>query len=276
MYLAYIKMGDIVILTIHYVWMAFLATLVTWALTALGAATVFFVKKINNSIMAMMFGFGAGVMLAAAFLSLILPAMNLAGAMGQIVWLVIVLGFISGSLFILIVDLILPHLHTNHDEAEGLKSTFSQKALLVFAITLHNIPEGLAVGVAFGAAFLNIQGATMAAAWALAIGIGLQNIPEGMAVSLPLRNDGMNRKKSFFYGQISGLVEPISGVVGALLVTFIQGILPFTLCFAAGAMVYVIAEELIPSGKNSSTNKLGTIGVIFGFAIMMALDIGLA
>lgn len=256
--------------------MAFLATLFTWFLTMLGALTVFMFKKVNENIMSLMFGFGAGVMIAASFFSLILPAMNQLNDMkSKISWIVLVTGFLSGGIFILIIDLLLPHLHINKTKEEGLKTSWSQKVLLVFAITLHNIPEGLAVGVAFASAFLNIEGSTIISAIMLAVGIGLQNIPEGMAVSLPLRNDGMSRTKSFFYGQASGIVEPISGVLGALLVSFVKDLLPFVLCFASGAMIYVVAEELIPSGKTSENNKLGTIGVMIGFAIMMALDVAL-
>lgn len=256
--------------------MAFLATIFTWILTMLGALTVFMFKKVNEKAMSLMFGFGAGVMIAASFFSLILPALNQLNETNyKWSWIIIVGGFLSGGLFILIIDLLLPHLHINTTKEEGIKTSWNQKVLLVFAITLHNIPEGLAVGVAFASAFLDIPGSTIISAMMLAMGIGLQNIPEGMAVSLPLRNDGMSRTKSFFYGQASGIVEPISGVLGAVLVSFIKELLPFVLCFASGAMIYVVAEELIPSGKTSENNKLGTIGVMIGFAIMMALDIAL-
>lgn len=260
----------------NYILMAFLATLLTWFLTMLGALTVFLFKKVNEKIMSFMFGFGAGVMIAASFFSLILPALNqLNEENNKLSWLIIVLGFLTGSIFILIIDLLMPHLHINSTKEEGIKTSLNKKILLILAITLHNIPEGLAVGVAFASAFLDVPGSTVISATMLAIGIGLQNIPEGMAVSLPLRNEGMSRSKAFFYGQASGLVEPISGVIGALLVTFVKDLLPFILCFASGAMIYVVAEELIPSGKTSERNKLGTVGVIVGFSLMMALDIAL-
>ena len=256
---------------------AFLATCFTWLVTALGALTVFLFKKISNKIMAFMFGFGAGVMIAASFFSLILPALIQVEEEGnKYGWLIIVFGFLAGGLFILLIDLFMPHLHINSNKCEGIKTKCSKKILLVLSITLHNIPEGMAIGVAFASAYLNIPGSSYISAFMLAIGIGLQNVPEGMAVSLPLRTEGMSRKKSFFYGQASGIVEPISGVIGAVLVSFIRELLPFVLCFASGAMIYVVAEELIPSGKTNEKNKFGTIGVIVGFAIMMALDIALS
>ena len=239
--------------------------------------SVFLFKKVNEKIMSFIFGFGAGVMIAASFFSLILPALNqVEQSNNKVGWIIIVLGFLSGGLFILLIDLFMPHLHINSNTCEGIKTKCSKKILLVLSITLHNIPEGMAIGVAFASAYLNIPGSTYISAFMLALGIGLQNIPEGMAVSLPLRTEGMSRKKSFFYGQASGIVEPISGVIGAVLVSFIRELLPFFLCFASGAMIYVVAEELIPSGKTNEKNKFGTIGVIVGFAIMMALDIALS
>lgn len=253
-----------------------LATLFTWGITALGASTVFLFKKVNPKLMSLLFGFGAGVMIAASFFSLILPGMDLATKLNQNVWLIIGIGFLTGSLFILLIDLFLPHMHIEKNEAEGVKSKLSRNFLLILAITLHNIPEGMAIGVAFGAASLNIPGSTIPAAIILALGIGLQNFPEGMAVSLPLRNDGISSKRAFFYGQASGIVEPFSAVLGLILVSVVRSILPFVLSFAAGAMIYVVAEELIPSGKSNSETKLGTIGVIIGFTIMMILDIALS
>ena len=261
----------------NYILLAFLATLLTYLLTMLGALSVFLFKKVNEKIMSFMFGFGAGVMVAASFFSLILPALNqLEEGNNNNSWIIIVSGFLTGGLFILLIDLFMPHLHINSNKTEGVKTKFSKKILLVLSITLHNIPEGMAIGVAFASAFLNIPGSTYISALMLAIGIGLQNIPEGMAVSLPLRTEGMSRRKAFFYGQASGIVEPISGIIGAVLVSFIKELLPFVLCFASGAMIYVVAEELIPSGKTNEKNKFGTIGVIIGFAIMMALDIALS
>lgn len=260
----------------NYILLAFLATLLTYILTSLGALSVFLFKKVNEKIMSLMFGFGAGVMIAASFFSLILPALNQLELSGKpFGWITIVMGFLSGGFFILLIDLLMPHLHINSNECEGLKSKFNKKILLILSITLHNIPEGMAIGVAFASAYLQIPGSTYISALMLALGIGLQNIPEGMAVSLPLRTEGMSRKKAFFYGQASGIVEPISGILGAVLVSVVREALPFVLCFASGAMIYVVAEELIPSGKTNEKNKLGTIGVIIGFAIMMALDIAL-
>lgn len=266
-------MGDF-LENINYILLAFLSTVLTWLLTMLGSAFVFFFKKVNEKIMSFMFGFGAGVMIAASFFSLILPAVNqLEQENNKFSILILASGFLFGGLFILIIDLLMPHLHINGCKKEGIKSKFSNKILLILAITLHNIPEGMAIGVAFASVNSNIDGSTYMGALMLAIGIGLQNIPEGMAVSLPLRDEGVSRKKAFFYGQASGIVEPISGVIGALLVVFISDLLPFMLCFASGAMIYVVAEELIPSGKTSKKNKLGTIGVMIGFAVMMSLDI---
>lgn len=261
----------------NYIWLAFLATLLTYFLTMLGALSVFLFKKVNEKIMSFMFGFGAGVMIAASFFSLILPALNqLENSNTKNSWIIIISGFLCGGLFILLIDLLMPHIHINAIKSEGIKTKISKKILLVLSITLHNIPEGMAIGVAFASAHMNIPGSTYMAALMLAIGIGLQNIPEGMAVSLPLRTEGMSRRKAFFYGQASGIVEPISGILGAVLVSFVKELLPFVLCFASGAMIYVVAEELIPSGKTNEKNKFGTIGVIIGFAIMMALDIALS
>ena len=259
----------------YYVRMALYATIFTWALTALGGAMVFAFKKVSEKLMSLMFGFGAGVMLAASFFSLIAPGIDLAIDMNQISYIVVGMGVLFGGIFIFLIDILIPHLHLKAETPEGVSSSWSRKILLVIAITLHNIPEGLAIGVAFGTIATGVTGATLSAAWVLAIGIGLQNFPEGMAVSVPLRSEGMSRRKAFFYGQASGIVEPISAVIGAILVMFIRPILPFVLGFAAGAMIYVVAEELIPSGKTSKENKYGTVGVMIGFIIMMVLDIAL-
>lgn len=259
----------------YYLKMAFLATLFTWGVTAVGAGIVFIFKNISKKIMSLMFGFGAGIMIAASFFSLILPAIEFCEELSQLSYLVVTSGVIFGGLLIFIIDLILPHMHIEKEEPEGIKTNISKKLLLVLAITLHNIPEGLAIGVAFGTVMHNIEGATIWSAWILAIGIGLQNFPEGMAVSVPLRSEGVSRKKAFFFGQASGMVEPISAIIGVVLVTFIKPILPFILGFAAGAMIYVVVEELIPSGKTSKSDKYGTIGVMLGFVIMMFLDLAL-
>lgn len=253
-----------------------LLTLFTWGLTALGAASIYLFKHVNNKVMSLMFGFGAGVMLAASFFSLILPGMELSEELNQKVWLICGLGFLTGGLFILLIDLFMPHLHLDKTEPEGVKSHLNSKILLILAITLHNIPEGMAIGVAIGATTQNIEGSSLMNAIILAIGIGLQNIPEGMAVSLPLASDGMKKSKAFFYGQASGFVEPLSAIIGLVLVYIIRNILPFILAFASGAMIYVVVEELIPSGKSNKDDKLGTIGAIIGFTIMMILDIALS
>ena len=259
----------------YYVRLALYATLFTWLVTALGGAMVFALRKVSEKIMSLMFGFGAGVMLAASFFSLLMPGISLAEELNQISYVIVGSGVLIGALFIFLIDIFLPHLHLKAEQPEGISSTWSRKILLIVAITLHNIPEGLAIGVAFGTVASGVEGASLSAAWIVAIGIGLQNFPEGMAVSVPLRSEGMSRKKAFFYGQASGIVEPISAVIGAILVMFIKPILPFILGFAAGAMLYVIVEELIPSGKTSKENKYGTVGAILGFIIMMVLDIAL-
>lgn len=257
--------------------LAFLATLVTWGLTALGAAMVFFFKTINKRVLNAMLGFASGVMIAASFWSLLAPAIEMAEGRSIPAWLVAAIGFLAGAGFLLLADKVIPHMHFGAKEGEGMQTNLRRSILLVFSITLHNIPEGLAVGVAFGAAASGMDNVTVLSAMAVAIGIGIQNFPEGAAVSIPLRREGLSRGKSFFYGQASGIVEPIAGVIGAALVTTMQGILPYALAFAAGAMIYVVVEELIPeaqSGDHKSTD-LATIGCILGFAVMMVLDVAL-
>lgn len=259
---------------------AFLATMFTWAVTALGASLVFFFKRVNQNVMNVMLGFAAGIMTAASFWSLIAPGLEMAEELGQIPWLTAVVGFLAGGLFLLLVDKLLPHVHPGMkmEAAEGIKTNLQRSVLLVFAITLHNIPEGLAVGVAFGAVAYDLPSASLAGAVALAIGIGLQNFPEGAAVSVPLRREGFSRRKAFFYGQASGIVEPISGVLGAILVMSMRPILPYALTFAAGAMMYVVVEELIPEGQREDVGvnaDITTIGFLLGFAVMMSLDVAL-
>ena len=260
---------------------ALMATLFTWGVTASGAALVFFFKTINKNVLNGMLGFAAGVMIAASFWSLLAPGIALAEDLGQLAYVTAAIGFLSGGGFLYLVDKILPHLHLGLDtsKAEGIKTTWQRSILLVLAITLHNIPEGLAVGVAFGAVAAGLgSSATLAGAIALAIGIGLQNFPEGAAVSIPLRREGFSRKKAFLYGQASGLVEPIAGVLGAYTVLTIQPILPYTLAFAAGAMIYVVIEELIPEAQREeggSKTDIATIGAMLGFAVMMVLDVAL-
>jgi len=256
---------------------ALLATCFTWFVTALGAATVFFFKSVDQRVLDAMLGFAAGVMIAASFWSLLAPAIALAEEAGQTAWLVAAVGFVSGGVFLWVVDRILPHLHLGlpMSEAEGVKTSWHRSILLVLAITLHNFPEGLAVGVAFGAVGAGIPGASLGAAVALAIGIALQNFPEGVAVSVPLRREGLSRTRAFLYGQASGIVEPMAGVLGAAAVTYMQAILPYGLAFAAGAMIYVVAEELIPESHLSEHAHVATTGTMLGFAMMMVLDVAL-
>lgn len=256
---------------------ALMATLFTWGMTALGAGAVFSFKSINRRLLDSMLGFAAGVMIAASFWSLLAPAIEMAEGTGVPPWLPAVVGFLLGGAFLWGVDKLLPHLHMGlpTSEAEGIKTSWQRSVLLVLAITLHNIPEGLAVGVAFGALGADLPAASLAGAIALAIGIGLQNFPEGAAVSIPLRREGMSRLKSFWYGQVSGLVEPVAGILGAAAVIFIRPILPYALAFAAGAMIYVVVEELIPESQMSKDTHSSTSGAMLGFAVMMLLDVAL-
>lgn len=252
----------------------------TYTLTALGAALVFFTKKINYKLLDAMMGFAAGVMIAASFWSLLVPSIDMAAAQGMIEWMPAVIGFLSGGIFLRICDAFLPHLHIGSpmDEAEGLPTSWRRATLLVLAITLHNIPEGLAIGVLFGAAASGLEaagGATIAGAISLAIGIGLQNFPEGTAVSMPLRREGLSVGKSFWYGQLSGIVEPVSAVLGAAAVLFIQPLLPYALSFAAGAMIFVVVEELIPESQHRGNTDIATLGTMLGFCVMMVLDVAL-
>ncbi|MCX8129855.1 MAG: ZIP family metal transporter [Clostridia bacterium] len=256
---------------------ALIATCFTWFLTALGASLVFAFKSINRKVLDCMLGFAAGVMIAASFWSLLSPSIELAEKSDLPSWLPALTGFLMGGFFLKLVDKLLPHLHLEYptDKAEGIKTGWHRSILLVLAITMHNIPEGLAVGVAFGAAASGMPSASLAGAVILAIGIGIQNFPEGAAVSVPLRREGFSRLRSFWYGQMSGLVEPVAGVVGAAAVFFIQPILPFALSFAAGAMIYVVIEELIPESQLSGNTDIATVGAMLGFALMMVLDVAL-
>jgi ZIP family zinc transporter len=260
---------------------ALIGTLFTYGVTALGASLVFFFKSINKTVLNGMLGFAAGVMIAASFWSLLAPGIAMAEELGQVAYITAAIGFMAGGLFLYAIDKVLPHLHLGlqRNQAEGIKTTWQRSVLLVLAITLHNIPEGLAVGVAFGAAASgNITGATVAGAIALAIGIGLQNFPEGAAVSIPLRREGFSRTKAFLYGQASGIVEPIAGVIGAYAVITMRSILPYALAFAAGAMIYVVIEELIPEAQRDeggSKTDVATLGALVGFTIMMILDVAL-
>lgn len=264
--------------TLHPVVQALMATCFTWFMTAAGAAVVFGFKTINRKLLDGMLGFAAGVMIAASYWSLLAPAIEMSEQMEVTpVWLPAVAGFLGGGLFLWLVDKVLPHLHTGLEtsKAEGIKTSWQRSVLLVLAITLHNIPEGLAVGVAFGAVAAGLPSATLGGAMALAIGIGIQNFPEGAAVSVPLRREGVSRSKSFFMGQLSGIVEPMAGVLGAAAVILMQPMLPYALSFAAGAMIYVVVEELIPESQFERNGDAATIGAMLGFAIMMTLDVAL-
>ncbi|MGI6395118.1 MAG: ZIP family metal transporter [bacterium] len=257
---------------------AFLATLFTWGVTALGAATVFFSKSFNKKTLDSMLGFAAGVMIAASFWSLLAPGIELADEMGLNSWLIAAIGFLSGGAVIRLADKLLPHIHpgTDLNTVDGPKSSMKRSTLLVVAITLHNIPEGLAVGVAFGAVAAGIPSASIGSAIALAIGIAIQNFPEGAAVSFPLKRDGVSSWKSFVIGQYSGMVEPVAGVLGALFVIYMQSLLPFALCFAAGAMIFVVVEELIPESQKDPQNiDTATMATMLGFTVMMILDVAL-
>lgn len=253
---------------------AFIACLFTWIITALGASIVFFFKKVNKTIMDALLGFAAGVMIAASFFSLISPALEMAEELKMCTWLIISLGFLSGGVLLFISDKVYDYLEKKRKKEKSSKA--KRCFMLISSITIHNIPEGMAVGVAFGSLAYSLSGSTLASAIALAIGIGLQNFPEGSAVSLPLRREGYKRSKAFFYGQLSGVVEPISAVIGAILVLKIQIILPFLLTLAAGAMIYVVIEELIPESQTNKKKDLMALFTILGFMIMMILDVALS
>lgn len=264
-------------LQLNPILLALLATCFTWGVTALGAATVFLGRELSRKWLDGMLGFAGGVMIAASFWSLLAPAIEMAEADGVPAWFPAVAGFLMGGLFLRGADKLLPHLHIEYPltEAEGVKTTWRRTTLLVLAITLHNFPEGLAVGVAFGAAAAGFPSATLAGAMALAIGIGLQNFPEGLAVALPLRRAGTSRLKSFWYGQLSGAVEPIAGVIGAVAAVSARAILPYALAFAAGAMIFVVIEEVIPESQRGGHTDLSTLTAMLGFAVMMMLDVAL-
>ncbi|MBD3239866.1 MAG: ZIP family metal transporter [Chitinivibrionales bacterium] len=256
---------------------ALLATLFTWSVTALGAAFVFFFRSIDRKLLDGMLGFAAGVMIAASFWSLLAPAIDMVEKNGGITWIPPLVGFLLGGACLWGIDKVLPHLHPGYprEEAEGIKTSWERSVLLVLAITLHNIPEGLAVGVAFGALAHNLPATSLAAAVALAIGIGIQNFPEGTAVAVPLRREGYTRRRSFWYGQLSGMVEPVAGVIGAAMVILMRPILPYALAFAAGAMIFVVVEELIPESQREMNTDVATVGAMMGFAVMMTLDVAL-
>lgn len=261
----------------HPVVAALTAGIFTWAMTAFGASMVFFTQRVNERLLASMLGFSAGVMVAASFWSLLNPAIEMAREMPGPSWLPAVTGFLLGCGFLSLADRFLPHVHLDRsvEQAEGIKTNWKRTTLLVFAITLHNIPEGLAVGVAVGAAASHVEATHMTAAIALAIGIGIQNFPEGLAISMPLRASGFSRRKSFMAGQWSGVVEPLAAMVGAAAVFLVKPILPYALAFAAGAMIFVVIEELIPESQSGDHGDIATFGFVIGFAVMMLLDVAL-
>lgn len=257
------------------VWQALIATLFTWLVTALGAALVFFFKKVNKTALDAMLGFAAGVMIAASFWSLLEPAIEMAENLKMMSWLTVFIGFFGGGLLLFFSDKLFEHFEKRKTKVNEKNNSFKRCLLLISSITLHNIPEGLAVGVAFGSIAYGLDGATLSAACLLALGIGLQNFPEGSAVSIPLRREGMSRGKAFWYGQLSGIVEPIAGVLGALLVLKARFLLPYLLAFAAGAMIYVVVQELIPESQSNKRKDLMALFTIIGFSVMMILDIAL-
>ncbi len=261
--------------TLNPLLLAFMAGLFTWVMTSAGAALVFLFKEINKNILIIMLGFAAGVMVAASFWSLLLPATEIAKEENMVEWMPVIIGFAAGGAFLILMDKVLPHLHPNSKDGspEGMPSNLRKSILLVFAITLHNIPEGFAVGVAFGA--MANEGVTFAAAIVVALGIGIQNLPEGAAVSIPLRKEGYSRRKSFMIGQLSGAVEPVAALLGAYFAMNMAYLLPYTLSFAAGAMIYVVVEELIPESQSEEHSHGATIGSMSGFLLMTFLDIAL-
>lgn len=261
--------------TLHPVVQGLIGTCFTWFVTAAGAAMVFFFTTISRKALDGMLGFAAGVMTAASFWSLLAPSIDLSEEMGLIPWVPPLIGFLAGGAALRLVDKLLPHLHPGFAKAEGIQTSWRKSILLVLAITLHNFPEGLAVGVGFGAVAAGIPSASLAGALALALGIGLQNFPEGVAVSVPLRREGLSKWKSFWYGQLSGVVEPLGGVIGAAAALLMRPILPYALAFAAGAMIFVVVEDAIPESQLSGNTDIATLGAMLGFAVMMTLDVAL-
>jgi ZIP family zinc transporter len=264
-------------LSLGPVYQAFIAGMFCWGMNALGAANVFFLRRFNQKMMDGILGFAGGVMIAASFWSLLEPAIAMSEGGSLPKWVPAVVGFLLGGFAIRGMDAVLPHLHIGAPlkEAEGIPTSWRRGTLLMSAMTLHNIPEGLAVGVAFGAVATGVPEASVAGAMALALGIGIQNFPEGMAVSAPLHRDGMSKAKAFNYGQLSAIVEPIFAVIGALLVVFMQPMLPYALSFAAGAMIFVVIEEVIPESHRNGNADFATMGGMIGFAVMMTLDVAL-
>ena len=254
----------------------FLGLAIPFLGTTLGAAMVFLMKKeMNKKVEKILLGFASGVMIAASVWSLIIPSIEMAEEQGKIAWIPAAIGFLLGIIFLLVLDSVIPHMHLESEKPEGMKSKLKKTTMLVLAVTLHNIPEGMAVGVLFAGAMIGNTGVTMAGALTLAIGIAIQNFPEGAIISMPLKSEGMSKTKSFFYGALSGIVEPIAAIITILLINLITPTLPYLLSFAAGAMIYVVVEELIPESQAGEHSNIGTIGVAIGFVIMMILDVAL-
>lgn len=263
---------------LHPILQALLAGFLTWGLTALGATSIFATRQVSRKAFDGMLGFASGVMIAASYWSLLAPAIAMSSGHPAGDWFPPAVGFLSGGAFLALLDKVLPHLHPDlpRENAEGIRTPWQRTVLLVLAITLHNFPEGLAVGVAFGAAAVAVPPAGISGALALAIGIGIQNIPEGLAVAAPLRREGVSRLKSFWYGQLSAMVEPVAAVVGAAAVVAARPLLPYALSFAAGAMIFVVVEELIPESRRNGSADVVTIGTLLGFVLMMILDLAFA
>ena len=253
-----------------------LGILIPFLGTTLGSAMVFFLRKeMKPAIEKLLLGFASGVMIAASVWSLLIPSIEMAEQQGNMAWIPAAVGFILGILFLLVLDSIIPHLHLDKEKPEGLKSSLKKSTMLVLAVTLHNIPEGMAVGVVFAGVLVGNTGMTIAGAFALAIGIAIQNFPEGAIISMPLRSQGVSKWRSFIYGTLSGIVEPIGAIITILLTNMVVPILPYLLSFAAGAMIYVVVEELIPESQMGEHSNIGTIGVAIGFVVMMILDVAL-
>ncbi len=241
--------------------------------TLLGSACVFFMKKdLKDTVKKLLLGFASGVMVAASIWSLLIPSLNESASMGSFSWVPAAIGFLLGILFLLALDSIIPHLHPSHDQPEGMKSNLHKSSMLVFAVTLHNIPEGMAVGIVFAGMLANASTVTFAQALALSIGIAIQNFPEGAIISMPLKETGISKVKAFIYGTLSGIVEPIAGALTIFISASVSSCLPYILSFAAGAMMYVVVEELIPETAQGKHSNLGTVGFAIGFVLMMILD----
>lgn len=254
----------------------FLGLVIPFIGTTLGAAMVFLMKKeMNKKVEKILLGFASGVMIAASVWSLLIPSIEMAETQRKVAWIPAAIGFLLGIVFLLVLDSVVPHMHLESENPEGMKSKLKKTTMMVFAVTLHNIPEGMAVGVTFAGALAQNAGITMAGAFALAVGIAIQNFPEGAIISMPLKSEGVSKPRAFLYGTLSGIVEPIGALITILLTNAVVPILPYLLSFAAGAMIYVVVEELIPESQAGEHSNIGTIGVAIGFIIMMILDVAL-